>query len=210
MEICYFALRKMDLGHRTAEVGDLVPEALTWPFINGYVQEGKLGVCRVASLFEDEIAALDEYDRTGVFTLYNDERNGEMTERDMRLTSAVTEAERIDGSDENVEANGLPEAAVVDESSDTTPKLVAMIEEAQDASAAGDDFTGKDKDKFAARQAEGGSGEEAAEDEADSYSDWTVADLRTELDNRGVEYKASTNKADLVTLLEQDDADSGT
>jgi len=208
LEICHFALKKMDIGTRTAEVGDLVPEALNWPFINGYVQEGKLGVCRVSSLFEDEIAALEEYEQTGVFTFY-DERNGDMTERDMRLTSAVTEAEHIDGSDKNVEDNGLPEAAVVDESSDTTPKLVEQIEAAQDASAAGESFTGEDKDKLAASQAEGGA-DDAEADEADSYDTWTVAELRTELDNRSVEYKASTNKADLVALLEQDDADSGT
>lgn len=42
---------------------------------------------------------------------------------------------------------------------------------------------------------DGGDGEEG-------YNSWTVAELKEELDNRGIEYAASDKKADLVAKLE--------
>lgn len=39
-----------------------------------------------------------------------------------------------------------------------------------------------------------------------SYDDMTVADLKAELENRGIEYNSSDKKADLVAALEEDDA----
>lgn len=46
-----------------------------------------------------------------------------------------------------------------------------------------------------------------SEETEEGYDSWTVADLKTELDNREIEYAASAKKADLVQLLEDDDGE---
>lgn len=43
------------------------------------------------------------------------------------------------------------------------------------------------------------------EAEAESYSDWTKAELRTEVDGRELEVEAKANKAELIAALEADD-----
>lgn len=43
--------------------------------------------------------------------------------------------------------------------------------------------------------------------DGESYSDWTVAELKEELDNREIAYTSSAVKADLVKLLEDNDAE---
>lgn len=45
------------------------------------------------------------------------------------------------------------------------------------------------------------------EEEEASYADWTVAELKSELDTRGVEYDSSAKKADLVAALDANDAE---
>jgi hypothetical protein len=47
-------------------------------------------------------------------------------------------------------------------------------------------------------------GVEGAEDAA--YESMTVAELKAELDTRGIDYASAARKADLIDLLEQDDA----
>lgn len=44
------------------------------------------------------------------------------------------------------------------------------------------------------------------EDEATDYEAFTVTELKSELDTRGVEYSSDMRKADLIELLVQDDA----
>lgn len=43
--------------------------------------------------------------------------------------------------------------------------------------------------------------------EEGEYSTFTVEQLKEELDSRGLEYKASAKKADLVAMLEDNDAE---
>ena len=47
---------------------------------------------------------------------------------------------------------------------------------------------------------------EEADDEAADYESFTVAELKAELDARDLAYESSDRKADLVALLQQDDA----
>lgn len=49
--------------------------------------------------------------------------------------------------------------------------------------------------------AEGNTGESGESDEG--YEGYTVAELKEELDNKGIEYSSSDKKADLVALLEE-------
>lgn len=53
--------------------------------------------------------------------------------------------------------------------------------------------------------------EDSTGDDGDEveYDQLTVAELKDELDSRGVDYPSSALKADLVELLEENDADSG-
>lgn len=43
-------------------------------------------------------------------------------------------------------------------------------------------------------------------DELPPYAEWTVAELKKELDSRDIEYDSRAVKADLVQLLDEDDA----
>lgn len=54
-----------------------------------------------------------------------------------------------------------------------------------------------------------GSGAEGGQEggEEGEYSTFTVEQLKEELDSRGLEYKASSKKADLVAMLEDNDAE---
>lgn len=56
-------------------------------------------------------------------------------------------------------------------------------------------------DSRAIDNGEGGDGGEGG------YDDWTVDQLKTELENRGVEFKASAKKAELIEALEANDAE---
>lgn len=47
--------------------------------------------------------------------------------------------------------------------------------------------------------------EEEEEEEAADYSDYTVAELKEELDARSIEYGSDAKKADLVKMLEDSD-----
>lgn len=53
MRITYFALRPMVVGDDLRDAGDLVPEAVNWPYLTGYVADGKIAPVLVATLPEE-------------------------------------------------------------------------------------------------------------------------------------------------------------
>lgn len=54
MRIVYCAVSRVKVGSEVREPGDLVPEASGWPFLQGYVREGKLMPVLVATLPEEQ------------------------------------------------------------------------------------------------------------------------------------------------------------
>lgn len=60
MRITYFALKPVQVGDDLRQPGDLVPEANGWPYLSGYVSEGKIAPVLVATLPEDvQLTLLD-------------------------------------------------------------------------------------------------------------------------------------------------------
>lgn len=53
MRITYFALKEIQVGDDLRQPGDLIPEAVDWPYLSGYVSEGKIAPVLVATLPED-------------------------------------------------------------------------------------------------------------------------------------------------------------
>lgn len=62
MRITYFALRDVQVGDEIRQPGDLVPEAVTWPYLNGYITDGKIAPVLVATLPEDVQISLMEWE----------------------------------------------------------------------------------------------------------------------------------------------------
>ena len=62
MRITYFALRPLLVGDETRQPGDLVPEAAEWPYVSGYVSDGKIAPVLVATLPEDVQMTLLEWE----------------------------------------------------------------------------------------------------------------------------------------------------
>lgn len=58
MDICYYALRAFD----EYRPGDLIPNAANWPFVQGYVSEGKIAPVLVCTLPDDLQDALEEWE----------------------------------------------------------------------------------------------------------------------------------------------------
>lgn len=54
MRVVYYALRPTQVGDDIRQPGDLVPEASNWPFLTGYVSDGKLAPVLVATLPEEQ------------------------------------------------------------------------------------------------------------------------------------------------------------
>jgi hypothetical protein len=62
MKVTYFALRPLTVGDEVRQIGDLVPEAATWPYLSGYITDGKISPVLVATLPEDVQIALMEWE----------------------------------------------------------------------------------------------------------------------------------------------------
>lgn len=62
MKITYAALKPLTVGDEVRQPGDLVPEACTWPYLSGYVQDGSLMAVLVATLPEETQVALMEWE----------------------------------------------------------------------------------------------------------------------------------------------------
>lgn len=54
MRVTYYALRNIQVGDEVRQQGDLVPEAMTWPYLNGYIADGKIAPVLVATLPEEQ------------------------------------------------------------------------------------------------------------------------------------------------------------
>lgn len=62
MRVVYYALRDVKVGDEVRHAGDLVPEAGDWPFISGYVADGKMAPVLVATLPEEVQITLLEWE----------------------------------------------------------------------------------------------------------------------------------------------------
>lgn len=62
MRICYYALRPVQVGTDVRQPGDLIPEAVEWPFLPGYIRDGYVAPVLVATLPEDVQAMLLEWE----------------------------------------------------------------------------------------------------------------------------------------------------
>ena len=62
MRICYYALKPIQVGDEVREIGDLIPEALTWPYLSGYITEGKIAPVLIATLPEEQQMMLLEWE----------------------------------------------------------------------------------------------------------------------------------------------------
>lgn len=62
MRITYFALKPIQVGDETRVPGDLIPEAGSWPYVQGYVADGKIAPVLVATLPEESQMALLEWE----------------------------------------------------------------------------------------------------------------------------------------------------
>lgn len=64
MRVTYYALTSMMVGNDIREAGDLVPEARDWPYLTGYVADGKIAPVLVATLPEDVQMVLMEWEES--------------------------------------------------------------------------------------------------------------------------------------------------
>ena len=62
MRVTYYALRTLQVGEDVRVPGDLIPEANVWPYLSGYVDEGKIAPVLVATLPEDAQLMLLEWE----------------------------------------------------------------------------------------------------------------------------------------------------
>lgn len=62
MKVTYFALAHLKVGDGTRAPGDLVPEASGWPYIGGYVRDGKVAPVLVSTLSQEDQDALAKYE----------------------------------------------------------------------------------------------------------------------------------------------------
>lgn len=62
MRVVYYALRPLKVGDEIRQVGDLVPEAASWAYLSGYVQDGHLAPVLVATLPDDVQMTLLEWE----------------------------------------------------------------------------------------------------------------------------------------------------
>lgn len=62
MRVTYYALKPVQVGDDIRQPGDLVPEAAEWPFLSGYINEGKIAPVLVATLPEDTQMVLLEWE----------------------------------------------------------------------------------------------------------------------------------------------------
>lgn len=61
LRVTYYALRDVRVGDEVRQAGDLVPEAIFWPYLSGYVSDGKLAPVLIATLPEDQQLMLLEW-----------------------------------------------------------------------------------------------------------------------------------------------------
>lgn len=64
MRITYYALKPIDVHGDLREPGDLLPEVADWPFLNAYVNDGKVAPVLVATLPEEQQVMLLEWEDT--------------------------------------------------------------------------------------------------------------------------------------------------
>lgn len=184
MKVCYFALRSFD----QYQEGDLIPGAKDWPFISGYVSEGKVAACLVATLPDEAQEAITEYEeeikeaqkesvrqsrkRAGLDPDVDPEAEDETAEEDADGDSEEVDISKLtkDQLVERISEQGYLDAS----SSSSKPELVAIAEDS-DALAEG------------------------------RYGDVTVPVIEGELERREIEFSSSDNKDDLIALLESDD-----
>lgn len=62
MRVTYYALRDLRVGDEVRQCGDLVPEACTWPYLSGYITDGKIAPVLVATLPEEQQIMLLEWE----------------------------------------------------------------------------------------------------------------------------------------------------
>lgn len=62
MRVTYYALRDVRVGDEVRQAGDLVPEAQTWPYLSGYIQDGHIHPVLVATLPEEQQIMLLEWE----------------------------------------------------------------------------------------------------------------------------------------------------
>lgn len=68
MRVTYYALKPLQVGSDLRQPGDLVPEANNWPYLSGYVDEGRIASVLVATLPEDAQMMLLEWEADQVVT----------------------------------------------------------------------------------------------------------------------------------------------
>ena len=62
MRVTYYALRDIRVGDEVRQCGDLVPEAGMWPYLSGYITDGKIAPVLVATLPEEQQVMLLEWE----------------------------------------------------------------------------------------------------------------------------------------------------
>ena len=72
MRICYYALRDIRVGDEVRQAGDLVPEAMFWPYLSGYLNDGHLAPVLIATLPEEQQMMLLEWEEEVMGTTTGD------------------------------------------------------------------------------------------------------------------------------------------
>lgn len=123
MRITYFALRPIQVGAAIRQPGDLVPEADAWPYLSGYVQDGKLAPVLVATLPAKAQEMLSQWEQT-----------------QGRVHAAEAPEEETEDFDESGDSSkGSPEAADDQTADDSTAE---GLESEADQTGGGDDKAG--------------------------------------------------------------------
>lgn len=91
MRITYYALRPVQVGDELREPGDLIPEAAEWPFLSGYVADGKVAPVLVVTLPEDVQMMLLEWEEAQASDTTAPEAPAEETEDDEEESEDDTE-----------------------------------------------------------------------------------------------------------------------
>jgi hypothetical protein len=176
---------------------------------SGPFEDRKAPEVGFGALDEGTVEKLDEKEEEMVLA-----RQGQKTPDEQVLAEPAkpADAESVDAAFEvtaqaEAQSTDLDAADVGQDAPDIEGNLRRTPEEQEAANAAAEpdepDSVLEQKTKAAA--GESTDEEVEPEDDEDTWDNYTVAELKSELDNRGLEYDSGARKADLVKLLEDDD-----
>lgn len=98
MKVTYAALKPIAVGDEVRQIGDLVPEAVTWPYLSGYVSDGKIMPVLVATLPEDVQIALMEWEEDVLGVTHEDIPAVEETEDEAPAPATAKKSKQKTGA----------------------------------------------------------------------------------------------------------------